>query len=143
MSGHRRARPGTWCETGLGVRARRPGHPSEVTDARPPGEAESACAERLVEGGESKVLRSLRCPGCGSWFDSLEVPDHIRSGCFLGILVGVLTERDEIAFGDRTLFEMAGSRLGINWLWEGFVFPAADALEDVLLECGAEPKGSR
>ena len=87
------------------------------------------------------VGASLLCPVCGSMYDSLRVRAHLESGCLLGLLVGVLLDRNELRFSDRELCRLADSEAGIEWLWDGFGAPAADALEDVLVECGAEWRG--
>jgi hypothetical protein len=81
------------------------------------------------------------CPACGSLYLSFGAPEHLASGCLFGLLIGVLLEREEISFGDRELLRLTDSRYGIEWLWEGFGAPAADALEDLLLECGGERIG--
>jgi hypothetical protein len=89
---------------------------------------------------ERRGVATQECPVCGIGFVSLGETDHIASGCFLGLLVGSILDREELDFGDRELHRLAESGFGFDWLWEGFGAIAADALEDLLVECGANRK---
>ncbi|HVV88939.1 MAG TPA: hypothetical protein VHB53_00460 [Solirubrobacterales bacterium] len=131
----RRARFLRYCGEASGagrdcVDGRRAGAPAR------PGSRLAAASRRA----ERRGVATQECPVCGVGFVSLRETDHIASGCFLGLLVGSILDREELDFGDRELHRLAGSGFGFDWLWEGFGATAADALEDLLVECGANRK---
>lgn len=73
-----------------------------------------------------------RCPNCGVRSSDLTNLSHTDSGCFLGMLVGVIQARTTISI---TSPEIAAVQ-DVDRLWERWGAPAADELERSL---GANP----
>jgi hypothetical protein len=73
-----------------------------------------------------------RCPNCARRFYDLTSPEHTESGCFLGMLVGVVQDREivPVTSADVAAFEE------VDVLWDSWGGPAADELEDAV---GATP----
>lgn len=96
-------------------------------------EADAAVGEHIQHFGELVIVaarveeNALACPNCGRTFKALNGPEHTESGCFLGMLVGVLQDRDV----GVTHADVAGFQ-GVDGLWDSYGGPAADELERAL-----------
>lgn len=78
----------------------------------------------------SKIHRFIdprpACPNCGRRFKDLTAPEHTDSGCFLGMLVGVVKDRGllPVTSSDVAAFQ------DVDRLWERWGDPTADQLEE-------------
>lgn len=66
-----------------------------------------------------------RCPNCARRFYELTSREHTESGCFLGMLVGLIQDRETVPVtsADVASFE------DVDGLWDRWGAPAADELE--------------
>jgi predicted RNA-binding Zn-ribbon protein involved in translation (DUF1610 family) len=80
------------------------------------------------------------CPNCGRTYEDLTEDRHTESGCFLGMLIGVLEDRDVAVTHDS----VAAAVIDIDGLWDRYGGPAADDLERMLGKHEHRPaEGSR
>jgi hypothetical protein len=68
------------------------------------------------------------CPNCGRRFYDLTGEEHAESGCFLGMLVGLVLDRGvgPVGSADIAAFE------DVDGLWDRWGGPAADEIEEAL-----------
>ena len=71
----------------------------------------------------------LRCPNCGRAHRAL-------SACALGVVLGVVEDRGELAM--ETITPEILAAIDIDEFWERFGSPAADWLDEELLALGAQ-----
>jgi hypothetical protein len=69
-----------------------------------------------------------RCPNCVRSFRDLTAREHTESGCFLGMLVGVLQDREMLQVSSRQVAAFQD----VDGLWDHYADPAADELESAL-----------
>ncbi len=69
-----------------------------------------------------------RCPICARRFYDLTSPEHTESGCFLGMLVAVVQDREMVSVtsADVAAFEE------VDVLWDSWCGLAADELEGAI-----------
>jgi hypothetical protein len=74
----------------------------------------------------------MSCPNCGQTHRGV-------SACALGVVLGVVEDRGELALDTITLEILAA--VDANEFWDRFGGPAVDWLEEQLLELGAKEAG--